>query len=166
MHYSYLSSNKQDLTKDDVIRHRKILDDTIASLSLVKENVLPVHSKLNYESLDRFLRVVRENSSFETQSMLHLEYLHAVLPSRSDKSLQIIGGNCTDHWRCIFFNAKFHIYDSLPGCTYDKLEVKEKEYIRLYYSIYKISRTDIIKTVQTQPDCTCVEFMMQPLLRL
>lgn len=75
--------------------------------------------------------------------------------SRSDKSLQIIGGNCNDHWRCIFFDGtKLRVYDGLPGCTYDKLAAEEKEYIHLRSP--KISKYNIIfEKVQTQPDYTC-----------
>lgn len=113
------------------------------------------YSKLNDESLDRFLRIVRETSCFETQSVLYLEFPYMIIASHSDKSLQIIGGNCSDHWRCIFFDGiKLHVYDSLPDCTYDKLVAKEKNYIQLRYP--KISQSDIIfEDVEVQPDGTC-----------
>lgn len=75
--------------------------------------------------------------------------------SRSDNSLQIIGRNCSNHWKCIFFDGtKLRVYDSLPGCTYDKLVAKEKNYIHLRYPI--INSSDIIfEKVQTQPDGIC-----------
>src|SRR5580765_7149766 len=147
-------NEKRDLTEDDIRRQRKMLDNVIPSFLSVKNNVLPINSKLNDESLDLFLRIVRETSCFETQSVLYLEYPHIIEASRSNKSLQIIGGNCTDHWRCILFDGtKLHVYDSLPGTTYEKLAAKEKEYIRLRYP--KITKYDIIfEEVQTQPDCT------------
>lgn len=87
--------------------------------------------------------------------MLYLEYHHIIEASRTDKSLQIIGGNCSDHWRCIFFDGtKLRVYDSLPGCTYDKLVHKEKNYIHRRYP--QISANDIIfEKVQVQPDGTC-----------
>jgi len=149
------SNKKRDLTEDDVARQRKVLDNVTSSLLLVKKNVLPINSKLNDESLDLFLRIVRETSCFETQSVLYLEYPHIIEPSRSDKSLQIIGGNCSDHWRCIFFDGtKLRVYDSLPGCTYNKLVDKEKNYIHLRYPT--ISQNNIIfEKVQTQPDGIC-----------
>lgn len=149
------SNDNRELTEDDIARQKRILDDTIASLSSMRENVLPIHSKLNDESLDRFLRVVRETTLFETQSVLYLEFPHLIAASRSDKSLQIIGGNCSDHWRCIFFDGiQLHVYDSIPNCTYDKLVDKEKNYIHRRYP--EISKTDIIfEKVQTQSDCTC-----------
>lgn len=148
-------TSKQEITKDDIARQRKILDNPIAPLSVVKENVLPINSKLNDESLDRFLRVVRETTSFETQSVQYLQFPHIIVASHSDKSLQIIGGNCSDHWRCIFFDGtKLHIYDSLPHCTYDKLVAKEKNYIHLRYP--NVSSSDIIfEKVQAQPDGIC-----------
>lgn len=92
------SKIKQNLTKDEIAKRKKVLDDIIAPLPLVRENVLPIQSKLNDESLDRFLRVVRETSCFETQSVLYLEFPDLITGSDSDNSLQIIGGNCTDHW--------------------------------------------------------------------
>ena len=120
-----------------------MLDDVITSLPLVKNNILSINSKLNDESLDLFLRIVRETSCFETQSVLYLQYPHLIEASRSNKSLQIIGGNCTDHWRCIYFDGtKLHVYDSLPGTTYDKLAAEEKEYICLRYP--KITKYDIV----------------------
>ena len=75
----------------------------------------------------------------------------------SDKSLQIIGGNCTDHWRCIFFDGtKLHVYDSIPSCTYEKLATKEKNYIHKRFP--KLNISDIIfEKVQTQPDHLCCE---------
>ncbi|KYN12747.1 hypothetical protein ALC57_15072, partial [Trachymyrmex cornetzi] len=84
--------NEYDVSEADMARQRKFPDDNIPLLSSVKKNVLPTYSKLNDESLDRFLRVVRETSSFETQSVLYLEYPHIIQASHSDKSIQIIGG--------------------------------------------------------------------------
>lgn len=145
----------QELTEDEVARRKKILDDTILSVSLVKQNVLPINSKVNDEALDLFLRIVKETSCFETQSVQYINFPDLITASDYDKSLQIIGGNCTDHWRCIYFDgSKLHVYDSLSGCTYDKLVAKEKNYIQLRYP--KISRSDIIfENVQTQSDGTC-----------
>lgn len=103
--------------------------------------------------MDLFLRIVRDTSDFETQSAL--EFPTLIEASRSNKSLQIIGGNCSDHWRCIFFDGtKLRVYDSLPYCTYEKLLTKEKNYIRLRYPT--ISQNDIIfEKVETQPDFIC-----------
>ncbi|XP_029659972.1 uncharacterized protein LOC115233600 [Formica exsecta] len=145
------SNNKHDITKDDMERHEKILN-LIASLSIVKDNILPIDSKISDESLDRFLRVVRETSDFKTQSVQYLEFPHMIAASDSNKSLQIIGGNCSDHWRCIFFNGtKLYVDDSLPGCTYEKLVAKEKNYIHLRYPTIKQGNI-IFEKVQTQPD--------------
>lgn len=54
------SSSKRDITEDVMIKHKKFLDHTFASLSSVKNNVLPITSELNDESLDLFLRIVRK----------------------------------------------------------------------------------------------------------
>lgn len=146
-----VSYSKHDITQDDIARREQILN-TLASLSVVANNILPPDSKLNDESLDRFLHVVRETSDFETQSVQYLEFPDMIVASQSNKSLQIIGGNCTDHWRCIFFDGtKLRVYDSLPNCSYDKLAAKEKNYIHRRYPT--ISQNDIIfEKVQTQPD--------------
>lgn len=89
-------------TADEMASRRKVLDGREISLSSVKDNVLPKNSKLNDDSLDLFLRVVAETSCFETQSVHYIEYPQLIRASYN-KSVQIIGGNCTDHWRCIFF---------------------------------------------------------------
>lgn len=127
----------------------------IAPLFIVKKNVMPNNNKLNDELLDSFLHVIRETTCFETQSVLYIEYPEEIDASQSDKSLQIIGGNCTDHWRCLFFDESLHhVYDSLLGCTYEKLAHKEKEYIRRRYP--GIKQNDIIfEKVIKQPNSTC-----------
>jgi len=46
------------------------------------------------------------------------------------------------------------VYDSLPGCTYDKLVPKEKNYINRRYPL--VNKNNIIfEKVQTQPDGIC-----------
>jgi hypothetical protein len=147
---SYTSS--QDINGDNTARWKVFLNENIPDISQVKDNVLPKNSELNDESLDRFLRVVRETSPFETQNVLYIAFPDMIEASRSDKSLQIIGGNCSGHWRCLFFDgSKLHVYDSLPGCTYDKLVADEKYYIQHRYPT--ISQSDIIyEQVDAQPD--------------
>lgn len=149
------SKNERGLTKDEIAKRKKVLDDTIAPLYLVEENVLPAQNKLNDESLDRFLRIIREIYYFETQSVQYIEFPELITANDTGKSLQIIGGNCTDHWRCIFFDGtKLRVYDSIPNCTYEKLAAKEKDYIHKRFP--KINISDIIfEKVQTQPDNLC-----------
>ncbi|KYN06254.1 hypothetical protein ALC62_02801 [Cyphomyrmex costatus] len=145
---------KYYLTSNDIINRKKVLDDTIIEICDVKDNILGKYSKLNDQSLDLFLRVVKETSRFETQSVQYIEYSDLITASRN-QSVQIIGGNCTDHWRCIYFDGtKLYVYDSIPSCTYDKMASKEKEYIRARFP--QIIHTDIsFEKVQTQPDGTC-----------
>jgi len=119
-------------TADEIASRIRVLDGREISLSSVKENVLSKNSKLNDDLLDLFLRIVAKTSYFETQSVIihYIEYLQLVRASYN-KSVQIIGDNCTDHWRCIYFDRiKMYVYDSLSDCTYDKMALKEKEYIR------------------------------------
>lgn len=148
-------TKRADLTKKELAKRKKILDNMIAPLFIVKKNVMSNNNKLNDESLDSFLHVIRETTCFETQSVLYIEYPEEIDASQSDKSLQIIGGNCTDHWRCLFFDGSLpHVYDSLPGCTYEKLAYKEKEYIHRRY--LGIKQNDIIfEKVIKQPNSTC-----------
>lgn len=104
--------------------------------------------------MDQFLRVVRETSCFETQSVQYLYYLDLVTPNDSDKIIQIIGGNCTKHWRCIYFDGfKLHVFDSIPGCTYKSLAKEENNYIHKRFP--KLNVSDLIfEKVHKQPDST------------
>ena len=136
------SNNKLNLTKDEIAKRKKVLDHTIVLFSLVRENVLPVQSKLNDKSLDTFLRVIKETTCFRTQNVQYLEYPDMITANESKNSLQIIGDNCTDHWQCIFYDGSERVYDSLPSCTYQKLAEKEKTYIRTRYP--RINVNDII----------------------
>jgi len=137
-----------------MVRHKKLLDETFIPITLIKENVLPSNNELNSESLDQFLRIIKNTSSFETQSVLYLQYPHIIEASHSNKSLQIIGGNCSNHWRCIFFyGITLRVYDSLPGCTYKKLVAEEKNYIHIRYLTVNSSNI-IFEKVQRQPDGT------------
>lgn len=65
-------SQKQHISEDDMVRHKKLLDETFIPMTLIKENVLPLKSLLNSESLDQFLRIIKNTTNFETQSVLYL----------------------------------------------------------------------------------------------
>ena len=147
------SPNKEELTAGKMAEHKIYIDKRSIELNVIKENVLPVHNLINDESLDLFLRIVREKSRFETQSVLYLEYPHLIEASNSE-SIQIIGENYTNNWRCIFFDGtKLRVYDSMPGTTYDNLVPKKKNYIYCRYP--QISANNIIlEKVHAQPDGT------------
>ena len=98
------TSEKQNITDKQVASVKKYLDEDIPLISDVKRNVLPVNSKLDDVSLAQFLGVVRGTSDYETQNVLYIAFPDMIKASQSNKSLQIIGGNCSDHWRCIFFD--------------------------------------------------------------
>ncbi|XP_071572809.1 uncharacterized protein [Temnothorax nylanderi] len=152
------TSYKRDITEEDKARRIINLDEVIIPISIVRQNVL-FGNELTDESIDEFLRIVRQSTSFETQSV-HYQGLPNIDASKSDKSLQIIGGKnqCSaegiEHWRCIFCDGtKLFVYDSIPGCTYDRLVLKEREYIKRRYP--KIRQSDIIfEKVDAQPDGT------------
>ena len=100
-------------TAHEMASRRRVLDERQIPLSSVKENVLSKYSKLNDDSLDIFLRILVKTSCFETQSVHYIEYPELIIAS-DRKSIQILGGNCTDHWRCIFFDeTKLYVYDSI-----------------------------------------------------
>ena len=129
-----------------------MLDNKTHSLASVRNNVLPLGSRLDDDSLDEFLRIVRKRYGFETQSVQYMYCHHTLIePVQSKRSVQLIGGNRTDHWRCLAFNgSKLYVYDSLAGGTLDRLVDEEKEYIRLRYPT--IREIDIIfEKVQQQP---------------
>ncbi|XP_071652583.1 uncharacterized protein [Temnothorax longispinosus] len=153
------TSYKRDITEEDKARRIINLDKVIIPISIVKENVLS-GNELTDESIDEFLRIVRQNTPFETQSVQYQGLPDYIDASKSDLSLQIIGGKNQyfaegiQHWRCIFFEGtKLFVYDSIPGCTYDRLVLKEREYIKRRYP--KIRQSDIIfEKVDAQPDGT------------
>lgn len=98
------SQNKKELTEERMEEQKIYIDKRVIKLNVVQEIILPVDSQIDDESLDLFLRVIREKSRFETQNVLYLEYPHLIEASRIE-SIQIIGGNFSNHWRCIFFDG-------------------------------------------------------------
>ena len=141
---------RKGFTPEDAKLFRQALDNKTHCLSSIRDIVLPVGSRLNDESLD--LRIVRQKYQFETQSVGYMYCHHTLVePVRSKRSIQIIGGNATDHWRCVHFDgAKLRVYDSPPGDKYGNLVDEEKEYIRLQYPT--IRENDItFEKVQQQP---------------
>ncbi|XP_070523169.1 uncharacterized protein [Cardiocondyla obscurior] len=160
---TYIGTTYQEIiTEEDKKRRQINLDKIVIPLSLVRQNILS-NDMLNDESLDSFLRVVRESSPFETQSVQYQSYPDIIEASKGNLSLQIIGGKSSHskqfdalqevmHWRCIFFDGiKLRMYDSISNSTYDSLAAKEKNYIRLRYST--VRQCDIIfEKVDVQPD--------------
>jgi len=146
----------QKLNKDEIMKRKKVLDDTIVSRLAIEKNVLPNNSQLSDETLDQFLRIVRETSCFETQSIQYLQHPQLITASNSDKSLQIIGGNCTNHWRCIYYDgSKLHVYDSIPGCTYKTLVKEEKNYIHKRFPQLNVSDIIFEKVYRQQDSTSC-----------
>ena len=107
-------------TPEESKSFRKTLDNKKHSLTGIKNNVLPLWSRLDDDSLDEFLRIVRTKYGFETQSVKYM-YSHPTLvePVQSTCSVQLIGGNRTDPWRCLAFDgSRLCVYDSLPNGKY------------------------------------------------
>jgi len=65
---------KQDISTD-MVRHKKLLDETFAPISMIKKYVLST-SELNDESLDIFLHIIRETFCFETQCAVFRIFSH------------------------------------------------------------------------------------------
>lgn len=129
------TSYKLNITEEDKARRKINLDEIIIPISCVRENVLS-DSLLTDESLDEFLRVIRETTLFQTQSVQYQGCPDMIEANQSEKSLQIIGEKSKwtaqeiEYWRCIFFDGtKLFVYNSVPGCTYNKLVAKKKNYI-------------------------------------
>ena len=151
--YCIIVSHNTDkgFTPEGAKAFRKTLDDKTHSLTKIKSNVLPIGSRLDDDSLDEFLRIVRTKYGFKVQSVQYM-YCHPTLvePVKSTRSIQRIGGNRTDRWRCLAFDgSRLRVYDSLLSGKYELVN-EEKEYIRLRYST--IREIDItFKKVQQQP---------------
>ena len=83
-------------TPEEAKSFRETLNNKKHSLTGIKNN--PLGSRLNDDSLDEFLRIVRTKYGFETQSVEYMySYPTLVESVQSTRSVQLIGGNRTDH---------------------------------------------------------------------
>ncbi|XP_036147468.1 sialidase-like [Monomorium pharaonis] len=92
---TYIGTSHKDVTEEDKARRQINLDEVVIPISLVRENVLS-DNMLNDESLDSFLRVIRETTEFQTQSVQYqgcLDYIDAS-QSKSEGSKEITAVHC------------------------------------------------------------------------
>ncbi|OXU16844.1 hypothetical protein TSAR_013474 [Trichomalopsis sarcophagae] len=66
---------------------------------------------LNDDIIDVFSSILKENE------IMTCKYFQiAVEPAKSKKSIAILGGNCTKHWRVAYYDgSNILVYDSIPG---------------------------------------------------
>ena len=111
---------------------------------------------LDDSCLDAFIEVMKSHSSFDIQSTLAISYPRYQYPLPPDQvqDIQILGGNCTGHWRCFqYYNGQVLIFDSLYMPTYESLAAEEQNFLQKRYK--KISNFNVIpKAVTKQPDGT------------
>ncbi|KAJ8673527.1 hypothetical protein QAD02_005437 [Eretmocerus hayati] len=105
-----------ELPERNRIGARRFFDERELLLEVVLERVYR-DEKLNDDTIDFFLRLVDKHcgDKFSIQSVNYITRPELVEPV-SGPAIQIIGGDCTDHWRTILFeNGVLHVYDSLSG---------------------------------------------------
>lgn len=123
---------------DDVTDAARLeyINNMQASLESVKHIVSNVHTKLNDACIDTFLKLLREKSEFKTQSvqLMLLRNLGNFVQEEKEKSIQIIGGDSTQHWRCVHFDGEcLRLYDSLGECNMDSITDNEIEYLLMRF---------------------------------
>ena len=107
---------------------------------------------LDDAALDTFLEILRRNSTYDILSVLSVELPHCVGKVKNDKDIQILGGNCIQHWRCYFYSGnQLVIFDSLYQPCYNSLSEQEKVFIQLRYPELSTRHIKSV-TVQKQPD--------------
>lgn len=109
------------------------LKNARASLRSVRHIVLNPEVEMNDACVDTFLKILRETSVYETQSVQYVVYRDMVERVKG-KSIQVIGGSAARHWRCFYYDEKhLYVYDSLRQCSMQSLNANEKEYLRLRF---------------------------------
>ena len=123
-------------------------------MNLIIKNVQPLHSWLNDDSMDAFVRLlISSNSAFITQSVLYIEAISRTYEPIDSPSIQLIGGTYIKHWRCLYFDGtKIYIYDSLPAITnYQTVEI-ENQYIRKRFPNFTENNIVFPHMLVQQPD--------------
>ncbi|CAD6216492.1 GSCOCG00011337001-RA-CDS, partial [Cotesia congregata] len=116
-------------TDEEILKAIEIIDNLRVNISLsnVISNISSSDSLLNDESIEYFLQILDQNSDNYTHPVLYYSYPHLIVPSKTKRDLQIIGGNQNRHWRCIRFDGtNLFVYDSLSL----PLSTEDYDYIR------------------------------------
>lgn len=130
----YVGSYKLKRKRSDISNEwfRSFANDRVISYRHVRQILSTQYKWLDDDVLDRLIFIMNQsNNPFETQSVMYIERPESVEPVQKS-SIQIIGGNCINHWRTAYFDKdanKILIYDSLPSLTGSKLSRPEKKYL-------------------------------------
>ena len=134
--------------------YRQVLESVRNATSVedVILDVLPQNSLLNDASIDFFQFIAEENFSFIFQPACYTAYYRYIKPCYSRQDLQIIGGNRSGHWSCVYYDgSKLMIYDSICPAEYNFLHMETKRYIQWRYP--NLTEDDIlVQPVTRQPD--------------
>ena len=129
----FVSHNKNYVYSErDIQCFIQYIDAREISMNLVIQNVQTLHSWLNDDSIDVFIRLlISSNSAFVIQSVLYINAISRTYVPTDSPSIQIMGGDYIKHWRCLYYDGtKIYIYDSLPTLTNYQIHEIEKQYIR------------------------------------
>lgn len=115
----------------------------------VRNNVLPNESWINTEPIEVVLKTISRTTQFVSHSFWYQKYYKDVKPLNSETSIQIIGGDCCSHWRCLFYKGKkLYMYDSIYKYP---LSPPEQRYISLRFPLVNLNEISYERVTQ-QPD--------------
>ena len=137
---------------------KKLLPIASGDFETIRKNITTPGKWLDDQDLDTLLEVLRHNSSFDILSV------HCIVPQnfsrvhelQNENDVQIIGGNCINHWCCYYYDdTKLIILESWREPEYEDLSNDEKQFIQVRYP--KLSTKKVhSKLVQMQPNgSTC-----------
>ena len=152
---SYTDPNAFDSKSVDSITtyfETKGIEDDVNNFT---NTILHMKKQLPDDVMDIFLSIVKEQTQYEVQSILYQYFLCAVQPVKSTKSIMILGGSSTNHWRFAYYDgALIHVYDTIPNYTGGKLVKQEMNYVNKRYPTV-VERDIIFEKITTiQPDGT------------
>lgn len=118
---SMVISDTEEPANENTIRRPTLLE-------LIEENVLS-REWLNDRPCDAVLHLIEEKTQFTNQSVLAIQYETVKECPKGTKSIQIVGGRDSRHWRCVFYDGStnIRIYDSLRNYPLAK---DEKHYLK------------------------------------
>ncbi|CAG5090348.1 Protein of unknown function [Cotesia congregata] len=141
-------------TDEEILKAIEIIDNLRVNISLsnVISNISSSDSLLNDESIEYFLQILDQNSDNYTHPVLYYSYPHLIVPSKTKRDLQIIGGNQNRHWRCIRFDGtNLFVYDSLSL----PLSTEDYDYIRKRFPQVKPNNITFIEVTHQSDTYSC-----------
>ena len=110
--------------------------------------------KLLYdEAIQAFLEILQAYSPhLEIHEVQHFFWRKLLRPAKKEKHLQIIGGQLSDHWICLYYDGKaLFILDSKYKSRIELYGEKEKRYIQKRYPHINFNDIKLVHVTQ-QPD--------------